>query len=166
MPHSFGVVMREVKSMTADIEGLPPIDKEDLVHSGGVGVMRFVKDAMHMHAGDRVLQRLFQTKDPLAEVEPDAFLQYNIAAIKDTLEEVRDGVRDRQREQRRFKSSYDMRTGEYVGSVVKSIVLYWSIGSLLSPYAMLTSVVKSTVQVVKSTRCGCRSSTPLEGSSS
>ena len=36
----------------------------------------YVKDAMH--AGDRVLQRLFQTKDPLAEVEPDKFLQYNV----------------------------------------------------------------------------------------
>jgi hypothetical protein len=32
MPDSFGVVMGEVKSMLTDIEGLAPIDKEDLVH--------------------------------------------------------------------------------------------------------------------------------------
>ena len=73
MPDSFGVVMGKVKSMLTDIEGLAPIDKEDLVHGSEVSVKRFVKDAMH--AGDRVLQRLFQTKHPLAEVEPNKFLQ-------------------------------------------------------------------------------------------
>ena len=128
-PDSFGVVMGEVKSMLADIEGLAPIDQEDLVHSSEVSVLRFVKDAMH--AGDRVLQRLFQTKDPLAEVEPDRFLQYNVAAIKDTLREVRDGVKDRQKEQRRFKSSYDMRTGELhrVGGQVHFALLSVALGA-------------------------------------
>ena len=112
---SFGVVMGEVKDVLSSIPGLAPIEQEDLVHGFEYIVKRFVMNSMH--SGDRVLQRIFKSKDPLAEVEQGKFLQFNAVAVKETLKELREGVKDRQKEQRKFKSSYDRRTGDAVCGV-------------------------------------------------
>ena len=85
------------------------------MHGLEYSVKRFEMDSMH--SGDRVLQRIFKSNDPLAEVEPGKCLQFNVVAVKETLKELRDGVKDRQKEQRKFKSSYDRRTGDAVYGV-------------------------------------------------
>ena len=94
-PDTFGSIMGEVKTPLCGNSGVADMDQKDLLHSKDTGIQQFVFDALK--SGDRVLQRLFKTNNPLAEVQRGKLLQFNVAAIKKNLQESREATNDRQR---------------------------------------------------------------------